>query len=77
MLSTAQESVDFNFLLRFPVSFRSYVLLYLFFGLFDPSSLLGGMCMLGIWVGVVTASPGSGALDHSGARAIRRCSTSC
>ena len=58
MLSTAQESVDFSFLLRFPVSFRSYVLLYLFFGIFDPSSLLGGMCMLGIWVGVVTASPG-------------------
>ncbi len=57
MLSTAQESVDFNFLLRFPVSFRSYVVLYLFFGLFDPSSLLGGMCMLGIWIGVVTASP--------------------
>ncbi len=57
MLSTAQESVDFNFLLRFPVSFRSYALLYLFFGLFDPSSLLGGMCMLGIWIGVVIASP--------------------
>jgi ABC-2 type transport system permease protein len=57
MLSTAQESVDFNFLLRFPVSFRSYVVLYLFFGLFDPSSLLGGMCMLGIWVGVVIARP--------------------
>ena len=57
MLSTAQESVDFNFLLRFPVSFRSYALLYLFFGIFDPSSLLGGMCMLGIWIGVVTASP--------------------
>jgi ABC-2 type transport system permease protein len=58
MLSTAQESVDFNFLLRFPVSFRSYSLLYLFFGFFDPSSLLGGMCLLGIWIGVVTASPG-------------------
>jgi ABC-2 type transport system permease protein len=57
MLSTAQESVDFNFLLRFPVSFRSYALLYLFFGIFDPSSLLGGICMLGIWIGVVTASP--------------------
>jgi len=57
MLSNAQESVDFNILLRFPVSFRSYTLLYLFFGLFDPSSLLGGMCMLGIWIGVVVASP--------------------
>ena len=58
MLSTAQESVDFNFLLRFPVSFRSYSLLYLLFGIFDPSSLLGGMCMLGVWIGVVTANPG-------------------
>jgi ABC-2 type transport system permease protein len=58
MLSTAQESVDFNFLLRFPVSFRTYSLLYLFFGLFDPSSLLGGICMLGIWIGVATANPG-------------------
>jgi ABC-2 type transport system permease protein len=58
MLSTAQESVDFNFLLRFPLGFRTYSLLYLFFGLFDPSSILGGMCMLGIWTGVVVASPG-------------------
>ncbi len=57
MLATAQESVDFNFLLRFPVSFPSYVALYLFFGLFDPSSLLGGMCMLGVWLGVVIARP--------------------
>ena len=71
MLSTAQESVDFNFLLRFPVSFRSYSLIYLFFGLFDPSSLLGGMCMLGIWVGVMTANPGLDALDNGGAVALR------
>jgi len=57
MLSTAQESVDFNFLLRFPVNFRTYSLLYLFFGLFDPSSLLGGICMLGIWTGVMVVRP--------------------
>jgi ABC-2 type transport system permease protein len=57
MLSTAQESVDFNFLLRFPMPFRTYSLLYLFFGLFDPSTLLGGTCMLGIWTGVMTARP--------------------
>ncbi len=57
MLSTARESVDFNFLLRFPVSFRSYALMYLFLGIFDPSSLLGGMCMVGIWTGVVIARP--------------------
>jgi ABC-2 type transport system permease protein len=58
MLSTARESVDFNFLLRFPVSFRAFAVLYLFFGLFDPSSLLGGMCILGIWIGVMAANPG-------------------
>ncbi|HZD50138.1 MAG TPA: hypothetical protein VE178_15455, partial [Silvibacterium sp.] len=57
MLSSAQESVELNFLLRFPVSFRSFVLLYLVFGLFDPSSMLGGICILGIWIGVVTATP--------------------
>lgn len=57
MLSTAQESVDFNFLLRFPVNFRTYSLLYLFFGLFDPSSLLGGTCLLGIWAGVMVVRP--------------------
>ncbi len=57
MLSAAQESVDFNFLLRFPITFRSYVLLYLAFGIFDPSSMLGGICMVGIWIGVVSAVP--------------------
>jgi ABC-2 type transport system permease protein len=58
MLSAAQESVEFNFLLRFPVSFRSYVLLYLAFGIFDPASMLGGICLAGIWIGVVSAVPG-------------------
>jgi ABC-2 type transport system permease protein len=58
VLSTAQESVELNFLLRFPVGFRSYALLYLFFGIFDASSVLGGICLLGIWVGVVSAAPG-------------------
>ncbi len=58
MLSAAQESVEFNFLLRFPVTFRSYVLLYLMYGIFDPSSMLGGICVTGIWIGVVSAAPG-------------------
>jgi ABC-2 type transport system permease protein len=57
MLSTAQESVDFNFLLRFPIGFRTYLLLYLFFGIFDPSTLLGGTCLLGIWTGVMVVKP--------------------
>ena len=57
LLSAAQESVDFNFLLRFPVSFRSYLLLYLSFGVFDPSSMLGAICLLGVWSGIVLSSP--------------------
>jgi ABC-2 type transport system permease protein len=58
LLSAAQESVEFNYLLRFPVSFGRYLLLYLFFGVFDPSSMLGGICLLGVWIGVVAGSPG-------------------
>ena len=60
MLASAQENVDFNFLLRFPVSFRSYVLLYLCFGIFDPASILGVVSLLGLWIGVATAKPGLG-----------------
>ncbi len=57
ILSSALESVELNFMLRFPVSFRSYTLLYLFFGVFDPSSIFGGICVLGIWIGVIAARP--------------------
>lgn len=57
MLSSFQENVDLSILLRFPLSFRSYMLLYLFFGLFDFSSLLGVLALLGIWIGTVLARP--------------------
>jgi ABC-2 type transport system permease protein len=57
MLASAQENVDFSFLLRFPVSFRSYLLLYLVFGIFDPASLIGGVCVLGVFVGLLTVQP--------------------
>ncbi len=58
MVATAQESVDLGLLLRFPVGFGSYVLLYLFFGVFDLASLFGGIALLGVGIGVVVASPG-------------------
>lgn len=58
MLASSQENVDFSFLLRFPVSFRSYILLYLCFGVFDPASLIGGVATLGVWVGLITVKPG-------------------
>lgn len=57
MLASAQENLDFSFLLRFPLGFRSYLLLYLCFGVFDPASLIGGVAVLGVWVGLLTVRP--------------------
>jgi ABC-2 type transport system permease protein len=57
LLSSFQENVDLTILLRFPVSFQSYVLLYLFFGFFDLLSLVGSVALLGIWIGIVAARP--------------------
>ena len=53
-LASFQEHVDLSVLLRFPVSFGSYLLQYLVFGLFDISSILGGICLAGIWIGLVS-----------------------
>lgn len=58
VLASFQEPVDLSLLLRFPVSFGSYVLDYLVFGLFDASSILGGFCLAGIWTGAVWGRPG-------------------
>jgi ABC-2 type transport system permease protein len=58
MLASFQEQFDLGILLRFPVRFGSYVLLYLVFGLLDISTMLGGLCCVGIWFGVAAARPG-------------------
>jgi ABC-2 type transport system permease protein len=57
MLSTFQEQFDLGALLRFPVGFRSFFLLYLVFGLADVSTILGFLCCLGIFIGVTIAEP--------------------
>jgi ABC-2 type transport system permease protein len=57
MLASFQEQFDLGILLRFPVRFGSYFLLYLVFGLLDISTILGGLCCLGIWIGVAVARP--------------------
>jgi len=57
MLASYQEQFDLGILLRFPVHFGSYYLLYLVFGLLDVSTVLGGVCCLGIWIGVAVARP--------------------
>ncbi|MGD0903372.1 MAG: hypothetical protein ABR924_10575 [Terracidiphilus sp.] len=58
MMASFQEQFDLGILLRFPVRFGSYVLLYLVFGLVDSSTILGGLCCVGIWVGTTIARPG-------------------
>jgi len=58
MLASFQEQFDLGILLRFPVLFGSYFLLYVVSGLVDISTILGGLCSLGILVGVTLARPG-------------------
>ncbi len=55
MLASYQEQFDLGILLRFPVHFGSYYLLYVVFGLLDISTILGGVACLGLWIGVAAA----------------------
>jgi ABC-2 type transport system permease protein len=57
MLASFQEQFDLGILLRFPVRFGSYFLLYVVFGLLDISTVLGGLCSLGILVGITVVRP--------------------
>lgn len=56
-LASFQEQFDLNGMLRFPVSFGSFYLLNLAFGLVDVPTILGGICSLGILTGVTLARP--------------------
>jgi ABC-2 type transport system permease protein len=57
MLASFQEQFDLGILLRFPLGFRAYYLLYVIFGLIDVSTITGGLCCLGLWVGLTIARP--------------------
>ena len=57
-LASFQEQFDISGLLRFPMGFGAFYMLHLIFGLVDISSILGGFCCLGIWVGITAARPG-------------------
>ena len=57
MLASFQEQFDLGTLLRFPVGFRPFFLLYVVFGLSDVSTILGFLCCLGIFAGVTAARP--------------------
>jgi ABC-2 type transport system permease protein len=57
MLASFGEQFDLGSLLRFPVGFQPFFLLYVVFGLSDLSTILGGLCCLGILVGTTAAQP--------------------
>ena len=58
VMSTAfTHNPDSTDLLRFPLSYRSYFLLRLVYGYFDPASALGTVGLMGILLGVGVARP--------------------
>jgi len=56
-LASFQEHFDLGGLLRFPVSFGAFFLLHIIFGLVDASTMMGGLCCIGIWIGMMIARP--------------------
>jgi len=56
-LASFQEQFDLSSVLRFPVSFGSFYLLSIAFGLVDVPAILGSICCIGIWTGVTLARP--------------------
>ena len=57
-VASFQETADLSIFLRFPLTFSSYVLLYILFGIFDVGTLIGGIGLLGVWIGASLARPG-------------------
>jgi ABC-2 type transport system permease protein len=57
LIASFQEQSDLGILLRFPVHFGSYFLLYLISGLMEASTIVGVLCCLGVWLGIVMARP--------------------
>jgi ABC-2 type transport system permease protein len=57
VVASFQEQSDLVILLRFPVRFGSYFLLHLISGLMEASTIVGLLCCLGVWLGIVIARP--------------------
>lgn len=56
-LAAFQQQFDMASLLRFPLSFPTFYTLNLIFGLIDVSTIMGGFCCMGVWVGITVARP--------------------
>jgi ABC-2 type transport system permease protein len=57
MLASFQEQFNLGTLLRFPVGFSSFYLLYVVFGLSDVSTAIGALCCTGILAGITIVRP--------------------
>jgi ABC-2 type transport system permease protein len=57
LLASFQEQFDLSILLRFPLRFSSYYLLFIVFGVADPATILGALCSLGFLFGITAARP--------------------
>jgi len=55
MATAFTNNPDSSELLRFPLAYRSYFLIRLAYGLFDPASALGSLFLFGILIGVTMA----------------------
>jgi ABC-2 type transport system permease protein len=57
MATAFTNNPDSSDLLRFPLTYRSYFLIRLAYGFFDPASALGTLGLLGVLIGVAVARP--------------------
>jgi ABC-2 type transport system permease protein len=57
MATAFSESLDTSNLMRFPLNYRSYVLVRVVYGALDPATLLGSLWLIAITLGVGVAAP--------------------
>jgi ABC-2 type transport system permease protein len=57
MATAFTNNPDSSDLLRFPLSYRSYFLVRLAYGFFDPASAIGSVALFGVFLGVSAARP--------------------
>lgn len=57
MATAFTNNPDSSELLRFPLSYRSFFLVRLAYGFFDPASLVGSVGVIGVLIGITAARP--------------------
>ena len=57
MATALTENLETSNLLRFPLTYRSYFLIRLAYGLFDPATSIGALWLLAIGIGITVARP--------------------